>query len=115
MRSCGGLQTVPRLPEAWRTAMGSPENRVLVSATSIWEIAIKAGSRRLQLDLPPRLELDALAQACGFEDLPIRAAHAAAVRSLPPHHADPFDRILVAQATVERLILISADRAIQFL
>jgi PIN domain nuclease of toxin-antitoxin system len=68
---------------------------------------------RLRLDLPDRMALHELAQTCGFEDLPVTARHAAATEALPQHHADPFDRILIAQAKLERLTLVSADRAMR--
>lgn len=99
----------PRLRTSWRTAIAAADSRVVVSAASIWEIAIKMGTQRLQIALPAELRLDELAHACGFDDLPIQAAHAAAVRALPPHHTDPFDRVLVAQAKLEQLVLVSAD------
>lgn len=100
-----------RLTSSWRKTIEDAETRVVVSAASIWEIAIKASSGRLSLDLPPDVPLEGFAAACGFEDLPILARHAAAVLALPPHHADPFDRLLIAQAKVEKLTLVSADRA----
>ena len=68
-----------RLKANWRKAIAAPENRVLVSAASIWEISIKSSIGKLQLDLPPDLQLQDLADACGFEDLPISARHAGAV------------------------------------
>jgi PIN domain nuclease of toxin-antitoxin system len=91
--------------------MGDAQNRVVVSAATIWEIAIKRGMGRLQLDLRKDQALHELAESCGFEDLPVAARHAAAVQSLPFHHADPFDRVLIAQAQLERLTLVSRDRA----
>lgn len=79
--------------------------RVLVSAASAWEVSIKAALGKL--DAPA-----GFAQACaeaGFEELPVRSAHAEAVRSLPAHHTDPFDRLLVAQALLEGAVLVTAD------
>ncbi len=78
---------------------------VLVSAASVWEIAIKKAVGRL--DAPDDL-LDAL-DANAFEALAITAAHAVAAGELPAHHADPFDRMLIAQARMEGLTLITAD------
>jgi PIN domain nuclease of toxin-antitoxin system len=87
-------------------AMEDEVNDVAVSAVTVWEIAIKRSRGRL--DLP-----DAWAAALArlrFDPLPITAVHAAAVERLPWHHRDPFDRMLVAQATVEGLALVTADR-----
>src|SRR4051812_33921264 len=83
---------------------------IYVSAASIWEIAIK---RRLgKIEAEPS-ELVAAIDASGFYSLPITARHAALVETLPQHHRDPFDRILVAQALVEPLRLLTVDKALQ--
>lgn len=76
-----------------------------VSAASLWEIAIKAELGKLDApeDLPDRIA------DLGFELLAVGAEHAWRVRQLPPHHRDPFDRILIAQAQVERLAIFTAD------
>jgi len=102
-----------KLKATWRGALGDSQSRVVVSAASIWEIAFESSMGRLELDLPDDLALSALAESCGFEDMPVSARHAAAVQELPFHHADPFDRILIAQAKLERLTLVSADRAMK--
>jgi PIN domain nuclease of toxin-antitoxin system len=76
-----------------------------VSVASLWEIAIKAALGRLEAptDLPERIE------QLGFELLPVAADHAWRVRHLPFHHRDPFDRLLIAQAQVERMPIVTAD------
>ncbi|MDH5673399.1 MAG: type II toxin-antitoxin system VapC family toxin [Myxococcales bacterium] len=102
-----------RLKASWRKEIARPERRVLVSVASIWEISIKSATDTLQLDLPADLGLSDLAEACGFEDVPISARHAAAVRELPAHHADPFDRILIAQARLESLTIVTADEQVR--
>ncbi len=79
---------------------------VLVSAASAWEAAIKVSLGRLELPEP----LEAGVLASGFERLPITFAHAEAAAALPPHHKDPFDRMLVAQARLEGLVLVTHDR-----
>lgn len=81
-------------------------DEVHVSAASIWEIAIK--SRLGKIDADP-IEVAAAIDAAGFVELPVRAAHAMGVANLPAHHADPFDRILIAQAIAEPLRLVTAD------
>ena len=98
-----------KLRASWRTLLENPEHRVLVSAASIWEIAIKSSIGKLQVRLPAGVGIADLPAVSGFDELPIRAAHAAEVGSLPPHHGDPFDRVLIAQARVERLTMVSAD------
>jgi len=87
-------------------------NDVLFSAASIWEIAIKASLGRADFTLRP----DAVAQAAcdsGFIEHPVSADHAARVASLPLHHRDPFDRLLVAQAMAGPLRLYTADPLLQ--
>ncbi|MDX6651407.1 MAG: hypothetical protein QOJ38_188 [Solirubrobacterales bacterium] len=86
-------------------AIRDPENEKLVSAASIWEIEIKRVSGRL--DAPDDIA-DALA-ATGFNNVPITPQHAIAAARLPAHHSDPFDRMLVAQAQVEGLIVATVD------
>ena len=99
------LSDDPLLPTAAREAIASPDAEVLVSAATAWEIAIKRAAGRL--DAPDDL-LEAL-HVNDFEMLPITVVHALAAGALPPHHSDPFDRMLIAQARAESLILISVD------
>ena len=82
-------------------------DQVYVSAASGWEIAIKASLGRLRTK---RGVAEAVIES-GFEELPVRLHHAAALARLPWHHRDPFDRMLVAQALVEGLTLVTRDRA----
>lgn len=79
------------------------------SESTIWERAIKAALGRLKMADPPDLWVPRLEQEWGVRSLPVTFDHAIAVRSLPPHHNDPFDRMLVAQALCEQLTLITAD------
>lgn len=88
-------------------AIGAGDAHVAISAVSIWEIAIKRGLGKL--DAPDDL-LDQLERS-QVELLPITARHADLVASLPTHHRDPFDRLLIAQAIVEELALVTADKA----
>jgi len=90
-----------------RTAIGSPDSLVYVSAASAWEMSIKRGKGRLD---SPSDVLDAI-DANGFRELPIMVSHAQSVGGLPPHHADPFDRILIAQAMLEGLTIVTRDPA----
>ncbi|MEO8124084.1 MAG: type II toxin-antitoxin system VapC family toxin [Burkholderiales bacterium] len=84
-------------------------DEVFVSAASIWEIAIKA--RRGKIEADPHVLVAAI-DASGFVELPVSAAHAAAVARLELHHNDPFDRLLIAQALAEPLKLVTADEVL---
>jgi len=93
-------------PEA-RDAIGSPDSVVYVSAASAWEMSIKRAKGRL--DAPSDV-VDAI-DAGGFRELPIEVEHAQAIGSLPLHHGDPFDRILIVQAQLEALTIVTRDEA----
>jgi PIN domain nuclease of toxin-antitoxin system len=97
----------PRLGPEPTAAIEANDSQVYVSTASIWEIAIKAGLGKLDApdDLPARCE------SLGFELLAVTVDHAWRVRSLPHHHGDPFDRLLIAQAQAERLPIVTADPA----
>lgn len=82
-----------------------------ISAVSVWEMAIKSHLGRLPLTRPLEESIPALVQQ-GIRALPVSIDHALAVQSLPLHHADPFDRMLIAQAQCEDLVLVTADPAI---
>ena len=101
--------TASRQLKAEARAYLASADAVYVSAASIWEIAIK--SRLGKIDGDPET-LAASIRASGFQELPISAAHAAAVAKLPLHHTDPFDRLLLAEAFTEPLRLVTADRAL---
>ena len=99
----------PQLSKKARELIGNGRNRVCWSAASSWEVAIKFALGRLPLpDIPEKFLLDALA-ANQIESLPITDLHAFRAGHLPRHHRDPFDRMLVAQAQVESLALLSND------
>ena len=95
----------PRLQLAARDAIATA-TLVLVSAASAWEIAIKSSLGRIRL---PRPFTEGIEDS-GFVQLPIGFDHAAAEELLPAHHSDPFDRMIVAQAKVERLVVVTHDR-----
>ena len=98
-----------RLSQKAREAMSDENAELFLSAASVWEMAIKAALGRLQLPLPVA---DYVAEKIhdGFQVMPIDWVHAAAVQKLPFHHRDPFDRLIIAQAQVEKLPLVSGDR-----
>jgi len=100
-----------RLPKDARRVIEDPENEVFYSAASLWEIAIKSGLRRRDF----RIDLEAFEAALprtGLTELPVRARHAVALSRLPSVHRDPFDRMLVAQAVCEPLVLLTNDRVL---
>jgi len=97
----------PRLSREWEERLRGA--RCLVSAASIWEAAIKHQLGKLPLS--PQSLITA-AQQAGFAFLAITPDHAAATALLPPHRKDPFDRLLIAQARSEGVLLLSADRAL---
>ena len=84
-------------------------NRVLLSAAVVWEIAIKRSLAKLEA---PE-DLVATLLGAGAQALPVSLDHAAAVERLPPYHRDPFDRMLVAQASIEGAAIVSRDEALQ--
>ena len=97
-----------RLKVSERRAIADREALVYVSAASVWEVAIKRGLGRLEID-PEDLQREM--EAGGLIELAIRWRHAQRIADLPRHHEDPFDRLLVAQAQVEGLALVSYDAA----
>ncbi|MYC83182.1 MAG: type II toxin-antitoxin system VapC family toxin [Acidobacteria bacterium] len=101
----------PRLQTDARALLEDPENELVFSAASLWEVAIKRGIRRDGFSADPRLLRRGLLEN-GYVELPVTGAHAAAVDLLPPIHKDPFDRILIAQAQIEGLTLLTADEVV---
>lgn len=104
------ISTPDRLGPDVSNLLEDNQNGLFFSAASAWEIAIKCRLGRIPLPeppdkfIPPRLIRD------GIEALPVEHQHACHVASLPDHHRDPFDRILIAQAQLERFSLITADK-----
>jgi PIN domain nuclease of toxin-antitoxin system len=103
------LQTSPERLGSCLSAAGDPENTLLLSAASSWEIAIKWAIGRLELPEAPGSYIPSRMILNGVEGLPVHHHHALEVASLPRHHSDPFDRLLIAQARVEGATLITAD------
>ena len=86
-------------------------NDLIFSAASLWEIAIKTGRGRADFRVDPAIVRRGLIDN-GYVELPVTGAHAAAVAGLPPIHKDPFDRMLVAQASVEGMMLVTGDAVV---
>ena len=99
----------PNLSTTARSALSDPRNDLYLSAASVWELAIKTGNKKLTLTDPLDLFLAKWVGAYHIAVLPIETPHALAVATLPNHHRDPFDRILIAQALIEGMTLTSAD------
>ncbi len=101
-----------RLTGTAKDLVTDPSTELLLSAASTWEIAIKTGLGRLTLPGPPTVVVPKLMEETGVTALSIQPSHTLRVASLPPHHRDPFDRLLVAQAQLEDVPIMSADPAI---
>ena len=97
-----------RLSKRARTLIGNPSNELLFSAASLWEVAIKRGLGREDFKVDARLLRRGLLDN-GYSELPIISDHVVATESLPLIHKDPFDRVLVAQATAEGITLLTID------
>lgn len=97
------------LPTMARAALADPANECLISIASAWELAIKAGLGKLKLSMPVRRFVVENVAANGFRMLDIGIAHVARTETLPQHHGDPFDRLLIAQALEENLAIVTAD------
>ena len=105
------LEAPERLPGDVAAQIESPETTVYFSAASIWEIAIKTALGKVSFQYSPE-EIAQAARDTGFVELPISAAHGAKVAALPPHHRDPFDRLLIAQILLMPAQLVTADSAL---
>lgn len=99
-----------RLSRQTRALLEDPENEIFLSAASSWEIAIKHALGKLPLPLPPMEYVLSRMETSGTAPLPVQHSHALHAGSLPHHHADPFDRLLIAQAQLEKLRILTADR-----
>ena len=105
------LKEPERIPEACARMMevGAPGRCFSVAST--WEVAIKSARRRPGFNLDPRLFRETFRRA-QFSELAVQGEHALAVQRLPPIHGDPFDRMLVAQALSEGMVLVTVDKAL---
>lgn len=103
------LDDPSKISESTRKQIADLENEVLVSAVSCWEIAIKRGLGKLTAPNG----LNASIQQCGFVELAISSVHALRTETLPFHHRDPFDRMLIAQSICESATIVTQDRLFQ--
>lgn len=99
----------PRLSRRARHILQDLAERRILSAASLWEIALKVGTGKLRLGENPKALLVSMMAAYRIETLPVQSSHTLAVLDLPAHHKDPFDRLLVAQGRLEALPLLTDD------
>lgn len=104
-------ESAARVPRRARSLMSAPGNELLFSVASLWEIAIKSKLNRRDFQVDPRVLRRGLIDN-GYQELPIFSEHAVAIDSLPLIHKDPFDRLLIAQATVEGITLLTDDATV---
>lgn len=104
-------ESAERLPPAARALMEIPENELIFSVASLWEIAIKSALNRPDFRVDARILRRSLIDN-GYVELPILGAHVLAIGTLPPIHKDPFDRLLVAQASAEGMHLLTHDATV---
>ena len=102
-----------RVDDGVREQLSDPAAQVFLSAVSSWEIAIKHALGKLPLPEPPREYVPARMRRDHVDGLPVTHVHALHVATLPDHHGDPFDRLLVAQAQLESLTLVTVDPRIR--
>ncbi len=100
-----------RLPLAARKMIESTENELFFSSASLWEVAIKRSLGRADFSVDPRLLRRGLLES-GYHEIAISGEHAVGVDILPPIHKDPFDRILVSQAIIEEITLMTVDELV---
>jgi PIN domain nuclease of toxin-antitoxin system len=101
-------ESIRRIPRGARPLISDPDNELLFSSASIWEISIKSSLKRPDFQVDARTLRRGLLDN-GYIELPILSEHAVAIDALPSIHKDPFDRLLIAQATVEGITLLTDD------
>jgi len=107
------MESLQKINHEARRILEASENDLFLSAASSWEISIKWNIGKLKLPEPSSLYIPKLLSAKGIRALQITHLHALSAGELPRHHGDPFDRMLIAQAVVEDLVLMTTDREFQ--
>lgn len=102
---------VERISKEALELLSAGSEEIYFSAATAWELSIKAQLGKLNLPGPPAKCIPAFVAKQGLKELPVTQAHAVKVYDLPSHHRDPFDRLLIAQAIVEGMTILTADRA----
>lgn len=98
-----------RLSAQARAIVRDPTHELYLSAASAWEVAIKYELGKLRLPVPPQRYVPSRLKRSRITPLPVQVEHALRAATLPSHHRDPFDRLLIAQAQIERLAILTAD------
>jgi PIN domain nuclease of toxin-antitoxin system len=101
-----------RLSENAREVIINPDNEIIISVISTWEIIIKHSLGKLSLSEAPKDYIEEMLAVNEFTVLPIKLAHTFQIAELPNHHKDPFDRLLIAQSQIEQMPIITLDRQI---
>ncbi len=99
----------PQLSPQARAILIDPQHRIEISPASYWEIAIKINIHKYSLNQPFQPFFEVVLTTYGFHILPVEIRHAAILTSLPLHHRDPFDRLIIAQAIADAIPIVSAD------
>ncbi|HEV2199814.1 MAG TPA: type II toxin-antitoxin system VapC family toxin [Bryobacteraceae bacterium] len=99
----------PRLSRRASALLADSRSTLLLSVVSAWELVVKVEAKKLKLPEPPSVYVPTRTAHYGMEILPVTLAHCLAVEALPPYHRDPFDRMLIAQAQVEQLPILTID------
>lgn len=104
------VSAVDRVNKRGLEVLSSGDQEIYFSAATAWEISIKAALGKLRLPSPPQVCVPAFTERQRLRPLPITQLHAVRVYNLPPHHQDPFDRLIVAQGIAENMTILTADR-----
>jgi PIN domain nuclease of toxin-antitoxin system len=104
------LDSVERINDRGLEILNNGQEAIYFSAATAWEVSIKAGLGKLKLPAPPASCVSAFTEKQRLRPLPITHLHAVKVYDLPPHHRDPFDRLIIAQAICENMTVLTADR-----
>jgi PIN domain nuclease of toxin-antitoxin system len=104
------LDSIDRINRRALEVLQSGEETIYFSAATAWEVSIKASLGKLRLPAPPHTCVLNFAEKQGLRPLSITQLHAVKVYDLPPHHRDPFDRLIIAQAITENMTVLTADR-----
>lgn len=103
------MEDSKRLPQTIKSTITNSDNKIYISVATIWEISIKTAIKKMKLSF----DIETSIQKTNLEVLPIQISHVLKTGKLPPHHSDPFDRIIIAQALTEKFTLITIDPKIK--
>jgi len=107
------ISSVEKINKAGRQLLENGQEEVYLSAVTAWELSIKMGLGKLRLTAAPAVCIPAFMAKQGLRPLPVTQTHAAGIYDLEPHHRDPFDRLIIAQAIAEEMCILTADRVFE--